>query len=79
MQTILCCDEGNLAEVGPAQVFQKIDFVRSLGKNKKLQFPINGQSKMAKTLVDQEIKHPAYALDSTQVKTYALDSTCFYM
>ena len=24
VQTILCCDEGNLAEVCPAQVFQKI-------------------------------------------------------
>ena len=29
--------------------------------------------------VKGEIKKPAYALDSTQVKTYALDSTCFYM
>lgn len=32
-----------------------------------------------KCIESLQILLPAYALDSTQVKTYALDSTCFYM
>ena len=40
------------------------------------------ESFLSKVIISDEkilIKLPAYALDSTQVKTYALDSTCFYM